>query len=152
MRKEKTVTFDDDGNQLTFRIRQMSATQLESWVIRLGLLFAGSGGKIDVPSDGGIGAVIEAFRRNPMTVLSGVKYEDLRPLYDELLDEVERIDGKIAVKCTPDVLDSFVGDFKTLFQLRWEVLKLNFNFFSPTVGQSNTQFSTPTIKAGGVKK
>lgn len=33
MRKEKTVTLNDRGNELTFRIKEMPATRLERWLV-----------------------------------------------------------------------------------------------------------------------
>ena len=35
MRKEITVTLNDRGNELTFRIKEMPATKVERWIIRL---------------------------------------------------------------------------------------------------------------------
>ena len=35
MRKEITVTLNDRGNELTFRIREMPATKVERWIIKL---------------------------------------------------------------------------------------------------------------------
>ena len=43
MRKEKVITINDRGNELTFKIKEMPALQLESWLIRAGLLLVGSG-------------------------------------------------------------------------------------------------------------
>ena len=35
MRKEITVTLNDRGNELTFRIKEMPATKVERWIIKL---------------------------------------------------------------------------------------------------------------------
>lgn len=34
MRTEKTITLEDRGKQLTFKIKEMAATQLEAWTMR----------------------------------------------------------------------------------------------------------------------
>ena len=43
MRKEKTIVIDDRGRSLTFKIREMSALRLESWIARAGILLAATG-------------------------------------------------------------------------------------------------------------
>ena len=43
MRKEEIITINDRGNELTFRIREMPATQLEGWLFRVGTALASTG-------------------------------------------------------------------------------------------------------------
>ena len=43
MRKEITVTLNDRGNEQTFRIREMPATNVERWIIKLAGALSASG-------------------------------------------------------------------------------------------------------------
>ncbi len=51
--KESIITLKDGDQELTFRVRQMPATKLESWIIRAALLIGGVAGS-DMPGLDGI--------------------------------------------------------------------------------------------------
>lgn len=136
MRKEKTITIDDRGNALTFKVREMPATRLESWIIRAGLLLAGTGlldtGGKDAPQDAGevMSAAGKALAENGLAALGKVDYDAAKPLLDELLACCTRVDAGMEQQLTPDVADGIIEDVRTLFALRKEALAVNFGFFA----------------------
>ena len=134
MRKTKVITLIDDGQTLTFRLTQMPATKAERFTNRLLALLVGSGSlnNIDVKKlqklgeSGGIAEIL--------SLLSKLDYDKVEPLYNELLDYCEHIpDGNaqgFGVKQSQETIDSVIGDFKNLYKLRFEILKLNYGFFT----------------------
>ena len=146
MRKDFYITLDDEGTKLKFRIHQMSAVQTESWLIRLALLMASCGAKIDLSSGSGFSAILSAVSENPLTLVSGMKYEDLKPLLDELMRTCTRVDGRAEIECTDDLLDGMISSVSTLARLRWEVIKANLDFFS--AGSASASPSSPIISVG----
>ncbi len=75
MRREVTVTLDDRGNELTFRIREMSALQLERWIMRACLVAARGGVKL--PDGMDMHAVLNFIRQGDyktvLQILSGIQ-------------------------------------------------------------------------------
>lgn len=146
MRKEKTITIDDRGNQLTFKIREMSATRLESWIIRAGLLLAGSGllpegEKVRDTSDA-LNAAGRVMAERGLTALGAIDYEKARPLLDELLGCCYHVGAGFEHQLTPEVADGIIEDVKTLFTLRQEAMGINFGFFADA-GPSDTETGKP---------
>ena len=135
MRKEKTIVIDDRGRSLTFKIREMSALRLESWIARAGILLAATGildeTRVDVRNAGEIAAgVARAVGESGISALGRHDYDKARPLLDELLSCCSRVDAGVEQPLTPDVLEGFIEDVRTLFTLRKEALALNFGFFA----------------------
>lgn len=135
MRKEKTIVIDDRGRSLTFKIREMSALRLESWIARAGILLAATGildeTRADVRNVGDIAAgVARAVGESGISALGRLDYDKARPLLDELLSCCSRVDAGVEQPLTPDVLEGFIEDVRTLFTLRKEALALNFGFFA----------------------
>ena len=140
MRKEKTITLNDRGRELTFKIREMPATRLESWIVRAGLLLA-STGVLDTANISDAGEAIQAAGKviadGGLAALGKVDFDKAQPLLDELLMCCEHIVDGTGHKVTPDTVDGIIEDVKTLFALRKEVITLNFDFFAPD-GKSDT--------------
>lgn len=135
MRKEKTIVIDDRGKSLTFKIREMSALQMEGWIARAGILLAATGildeTRVDVRNAGEIAAgVARAVGESGISALGRLDYDKARPLLDELLSCCSRVDAGVEQPLTPDVLEGFIEDVRTLFTLRKEALALNFGFFA----------------------
>ena len=126
MRKETTITLNDRGKELTFKVREMPASRLESWIIRAGLLLAGSGLLDHTPQ--GAGEALEVagrtFHEKGLTALQAVDYEKGRPLLDELMACCTRIDAGIEQQLQPEIVDGIIEDVRTRFALykaAWEV-------------------------------
>lgn len=127
MRKEKLVTFEDRGKQLTFKIREMDAVSLESWIIRAIMCLAESGA--DIPADGGIEGIGRYLRSNGLGALAKIDYSKAKPLLDEMLMCCYRVIDKTLEQVTPESAIAYIEDVKTIFQLRLEALKVNLDFF-----------------------
>jgi hypothetical protein len=131
-RKEITIDIQDRDQLLTFKIRQMSVMQLESWGTRVIMLLAAAGAK--VPEGYDLKAAITFLKENSGAMLGNLgnmDYERARPLLDELLSCCSIKIGNLEKRCTPEVVDDHVQDVKTLLTLRKEALVLNVGFIKP---------------------
>lgn len=137
MRKEKIVEIMDDGNLLTFKIKQMSAIKQERWINKVLILAAGANVLSSVFSSFNINKISNSFKdmnlNKFMEMFGKLDYEKVEPLYEELLECCSHIPDKnnvnFATPLNSNNADSIISDFKTLYKLRFEVLKLNFSFF-----------------------
>ena len=95
MRKEITVTLNARGNELTFRIREMPATKVERWIIKLaGALSATGVFSADV-ADGvdAQKAIADFLLSGGLSKLGAVTkdYDEvIQPLIDDLYTCVEQ--------------------------------------------------------------
>lgn len=156
MRKEITVTLQDRGESRTFKIREMSATQLESWGVRALLLLSAA---IDIKGlEVGNGMDFDVLNKlssylfvNGIERLSHIDYDKAQPLLDELLECCYRVDGGVEQKCTRNTVDGYISDIRTLLRLRGEALKLNFSFLADGASlespDSNQTLSIPRPKS-----
>ena len=151
MRKEVLFNITDDGRQLTFKVKQMPATKGERWVNRVVALLANSAtGQI---SDFEFSSLKAKFSgpdklQEIFKVIVQLDYDKVEPLYDELLNCCEHVpdpaNTSFSVPCTAANIDTVIGEFKNLYRLRWEALKVNFDFFQ--IGQSaQGQQAPPSI-------
>lgn len=137
MRKEKIVEIMDDGNLLTFKIKQMSAIKQERWINKVLILAAGANVLSSVFSGFNINKISNSFKdmtlNKFMEMFGKLDYEKVEPLYEELLECCSHIPDKnnvnFATPLNSNNADSIISDFKTLYKLRFEALKLNFSFF-----------------------
>jgi hypothetical protein len=148
MRKSKTITLDDRGSKRTFKITEMPATKQEAWLIKVGILMSAlvdgveSGvGRNDFRDLEGLAKKLLA---HGIGQLSNLEYEKAKPLLDELLLCCARIDGGVEQLCTPDSVDGYIEDVKTLFLLRKEALEINLGFLADA-SASSSQPSNPII-------
>lgn len=130
-RKEVIITIEDRGQPLTFKIREMSAIRLESWIIRALLIIAGSGTQVPEGSD--IRAAGAFLAEKGLGAFSNIDFDKAQPLLDELLGCCSRVVEKVEERCTPQSVDNYIMDVTTLFKLRMEAIKLNLGFLGPEV-------------------
>ena len=143
MRKEVTVTLNDRGNELTFRIREMPATKVERWIIRLaGALSATGVFSADVADGVDAQKAIADFLLTGGLSKLGMVTKDydevIQPLIDELYTCVEQKVGDAYFALTPDVIDAKIEDVRTLFNLQKEIVKLHLDFFVPGAASAST--------------
>lgn len=143
MRKEITVTLNDRGNELTFRIREMPATKVERWLIKLaGALSATGVFSADVADGVDAQKAIADFLLKGGLSKLGLVTKDydtvVQPLIDELYTCVEQKVGNAYFALTPDVIDAKIEDVRTLFNLQKEIVKLHLDFFVPGAASSST--------------
>lgn len=154
MRKEKKITVNDRGRELAFTVREMPATKLEAFIVRAGLLLAGSG-----LADGLIGGaeaeasdvahVMQAAGRlmangkgaGLLRALGSLDYEKARPLLSDLLGCCT-LEGSVA-PLSEETADAVIEDVRTLFALRKEALTLNLGFFALAGESGSAQSGNP---------
>lgn len=145
MRKSSTITIDDRGKNLTFRIEEMPATRLEKWIVKALLLLSrarGTGDGKEVSLEEAAGVLLQ----DGVKALSKIDYDEAAPLLEEMLQCCTRIDGGVAQKCTSDTVDGYIEDVQTLFKLKMEALKLNFSFFTASLSSSSAAPDTKTLR------
>ena len=143
MRNEKTIEIEDRGNKLVFKVKEMSATQLEDWTMRAVLVLAGAGS--DIPAGGGVAGLGKYLAEHGLAAIGAVDYAKAKPLLDEMLGCASRVVDRVEEKVTPETADAYIEDMSTLFKLRMEALKLNFSFFG-NGGQSASPEKGSTVK------
>ena len=143
MLKEKTITINDNGNPLQFRIKQLTATQQEELIIKALLLLANKElGDMDVNE-------LKNYQLNTKALFSALEkldYIRVKELSDILLGCCYRVVGKMEERCTPETVDGYIEDFRTLLTLKKEAFSLSFDFFQDA-GNSPEQ-AKPTVKVG----
>jgi hypothetical protein len=144
-RKESIITIQDRDQELTFKIREMAATKLESWIIRALLLVAGSGAQVPDGSD--IKKAGAFLAEKGLTALGNIDFEKAQPLLDELLGCCSRVVERVEERCTPESVDNYILDVTTLFRLRMEAIKLNLGFLGPEVERLSGSPTKPNTEA-----
>jgi hypothetical protein len=152
MRKEKIIEILDDGNLLTFKIKQMSAIKQERWINKVFILAAGSNALSSVFSVLNLNKVANDFKNMDlnkfMEMFGKLNYEKVEPLYNELLECCSHIPDKnnvnFATPLNANNADSIISSVGTLYKLRIEALKLNFSFFF--IGAKSPNQKTADIK------
>lgn len=124
--REKCITIQDGDQTLTFKIRRMPATRLETWLYRAGALLAASGleSKADLFT-----TARTLLEGNAVTGLGGIDFEKVQPLLDELLACCSRVVENVEERCMRESME-YVQDVRTLFTLRREATRLNFEFLN----------------------
>lgn len=142
MRREKTITLEDRGNKLTFKLREMSATKSERWILR-GLKLLGSAG-IPVPDGADLLGVARFVHEHAQEVIRDLDLNDAVDLMNDLLGMCSRVVGKVEEPCSYETVDDYIEDAATLFRLRVEALKF---FFAQYAKDSrSTSRPGPTIQ------
>lgn len=154
MRKEEIITINDRGNELTFRIREMPATQLEGWLFRVGTALASTGfAKTEDIADGidTTKYIANFLVKDGLRFLGNLDYEKVvKPLVDDLYSCVEQKVGEAYLAVTADNIDSKVEDIKSLFAIQKAVITLHLGFFG--LGGASASAKSPSPEASGQPK
>lgn len=125
-RKTTMVTLTEGRDRgKTFLITEMPAAKGDRWAMRALLALAHA--DIEVPAEVaaagwvGIGYI-------SLKALSNAKYEEVQPLFDELLACVEYVPDPNKQFARPPNEDD-IEEIATYLQLRWEVFNLHAGFF-----------------------
>lgn len=154
MRKEEIITINDRGNELTFRIREMPATQLEGWLFRVGTALASTGfAKTEDIADGidTTKYIANLLVKDGLRFLGNLNYEKVvKPLVDDLYSCVEQKVGEAYLAVTADNIDSKVEDIRSLFAIQKAVITLHLGFFG--LGGASASAKSPSPEASGQPK
>lgn len=136
VRNEVTITLNDNGRDLKFKIKKMSATQQESWLIRASLLLARGVGNVDFDMSNLQGLKDFVMSGKIVKALAGMSYEEAVPLLEDLLKCCSRVlDSGGEVQCSSETVDGYIEDVRTLFKLRAEAGKHCFGFFTEVAAE-----------------
>lgn len=154
MRKEEIITINDRGNELTFRVREMPATQLEGWLFRVGTALASTGfAKTEDIADGidTTKYIANFLVKDGLRFLGNLDYEKVvKPLVDDLYSCVEQKVGEAYLAVTADNIDSKVEDIRSLFAIQKAVITLHLGFFG--LGGASASAKSPSPEASGQPK
>ena len=149
-RKEKTVTIKDRDKELIFKITEMPAMKAERWKIRAIMLLLSS--DIDMPQGASIEEGISEFMAGGaeklFKALSKVDVDKAINLFDEMLYSCIQLSTQgVDTQINEAIIDSNVEDSSTLTKLRFECLKLHFDFLGVGVNLMPTGLGLePQIK------
>lgn len=134
MLQEKVITIDQGRDQgKTFRVREMPVSRLEKWCGRALLAAFGSRAPANV-AELAQSSNAAALATAGLSALSGVTWEAAEPLYDALLEWIDRIPDpnrpRAVIRLCPANLDAHVEDMTTIVRLRGEVLGLSLGFLA----------------------
>lgn len=158
--RESRITLVDGGNELTFVVKQMTASQTVDFLGKLVLLIGRSDIKmsdfnVDNISEMDQGQqlqfAINVIFEKGLRCLSGLSYEnDLKPLMEDLLKCCSRLVDGYSQACTWNTLDAFISEAKTILLLEKESIRVNFNFFGE--GQESPLNSHDLMNIGKPRK
>lgn len=126
MREETHVIIEEDGLRHEFVIRQMSATQLEWWILRA---IPCIGPALELPEGAGVEAIGAALEKHGIAALMKIDPAKAKPLLDEMLTCAERVVDGARYPVSVNTVDAFFSSVGSLFKLRVECFKANFSFF-----------------------
>jgi hypothetical protein len=130
-RRTVDITLRDEGRDLKFRITKMSAWDQERFVFRAAIALGPSIGESDVMSLMSLRLDSPELAAGLLKALGGLDYEGkARPLLDELMGCVKRVEGNAEIPVTRETSEGFIGDFRTLIGLKKEILKFHFAPFT----------------------
>lgn len=133
MLTEKIITIEEGRDMgKTFVVTEMPASKLEKWSARA-LLALFNGHVPATVAEQARGSNATALAGVVMSGLNGVSWEQVEPLYDELLTYAHRIPDTARpadrIPLNKNNVDAHIQDMGTLLRLRAAVLEVCFDFF-----------------------
>lgn len=140
-RKEIVISINDRDKELKFKITEMPAMAAEKWKIRAIMLLLSS--EIEMPAGASIEEGINQFMAGGadklFKALSKVDVEKAIVLFDEMLFKCVQINAHgVFAQLTSDLVDANIQEASTITKLRFECLKLHFDFLEKGVNQTPT--------------
>lgn len=130
-RKTITITIKDRDKDLAFQLTEMPAMKAEKWKIRAIMLLLSS--DIEMPQGASIEEGINQFMAGGaeklFKALSKVDVDKAINLFDDMLYSCVQLSTQgVNTQLNEAIIDSNVEDSSTLTKLRFECLKLHFDF------------------------
>lgn len=155
-RKTLDIVIEGDNRDAgkLFHITEMPASRAERWAARALVALMNANADIGGPGVGGVpGSIPEpsqglAGLASAICRLGSLEWQQVQPLYDELLACVEyEVPDKPGVRLplSPHNVDAYIEETSTLLRLRLEVVGLHVGF-SGAAALSN--LTSMTVKAG----
>ena len=108
-----------------FHLQEMSARDAEDWGTRALLALTSAGA--EVPDDFQ-GASMSALATMGVQALSNLKYQDVKPLWDQMFECVRIIPDPRQPQIIRDLVDDDIEEVSTRLFLRKEIVELHVNF------------------------
>ena len=170
MRAQTTITINDAGQELTFRITKFSCVQLEFFLLKVGKIVARSGlldeqfddekkGKSNMDialeahdAQGALASVADVLLKNLPSAWANLDVNATRELLAELFEScVSKVDGKSVRTMTLDEIEATIQTLPALWELQKEAIKFNVDFFQKG-GNLSCQGSPQTEKSTSEQK
>lgn len=154
MRKESFITIDDRGEIKNFRIREMSAVKLESFILLLSNAILKSGAiQPDTDIDNtNLPALAREIIGNGLKSFRGIEESDLNEITNRILKCCDHIVDKSYFPLDIDTCDSVITDIKTLFELQKQFFILHFGFLLNGSQLNSQESQAPQISDTKAKK
>jgi hypothetical protein len=152
MRKVKDVVVDLGGdnrdNGKRFRLTEMPAQQAEKWAIRATVALANA--QVQIPQEM-LNAGWAALAYGALEALHRIKYEDLVPLLDEMMECIQRLEVQPDHPEHPPfarvLFEEDIEEIATRFWLRAELFSLHSGFSFADVRSSLTPAQAPSDRS-----
>ncbi len=149
MRKQKNIIINDDGHELTFKITQLSALQLEIFLLKATKVLAKAGilnSEVKNDSADNLNLIADSLLNNLPSVLGALDVDESVSLISDLLARcVVKTDGKLTRVMTSEEVDAVFSTVPALFELQKETVKFNLDFL---LAGKNSSESTSNQMAG----
>lgn len=127
--KQVPIIADEDGENRdrgkVFLLTEMSARDAEDWGGRALLALTNAG--TEIPDGFEIGGM-SAVAALGVQALSGLRYEDVKPLWDQMFECVRIIPDPRQPQIVRDLVDDDIEEVSTRLFLRKEIVGLHVNF------------------------
>lgn len=128
-RKEIYVTIQEGRDQgKVFKVTEAPAMQTDKWIMRVTLALNKNGAVIpdEIMNLGLVGLIVGGIHK-----LSGVDWQDLEPLLDEMMSCVTLVPTPSQPAIVRKVMVDDIEEVQTFSLLRKEVFQLHVGFLSP---------------------
>lgn len=143
------ITDDNrDGGKL-FLLTEMSADQAEEWGMRALLALTAAGAEIPDDFEGAGMAGVAAMG---VQALQGLKYEDVKPLWAEMMECVQIIPDPSRAQFARALVSDDIEEISTRLRLRKEIVELHVNFSRAESLLKSARSETQPLGAGVITR
>ncbi len=130
MRKTKTITIVDNGNEIKFKLTALSAMQQQRWLAKAFTTLAESGLlEMDVASLD-INQIINAIKARGLGFLGRLDSDKINDLLVELITKTAvKLVGVGVIQLTESELENTFENIRSLVELEKECFNVSFDFF-----------------------
>lgn len=130
MRNTKTITINDNGNELKFKLTALSAMQQQRWIAKAFTTLAESGLlEMDVSSLD-ISQIVNAIKAKGLGFIGRLDSDKVNDLLVELVSKTAvKLAGVGIIQLTENELENTFENIRSLVELEKECFNISFDFF-----------------------
>ena len=130
MRKTKTITIKDNGNEIKFQLIALSAMAQQRWLAKAFTTLAESGLlEMDVASLD-MAQIINAIKAKGLGFLGRLDSDKINDLLIELVSKTaKKVAGGVMIELNEKELENTFESIKALVELEKECFNISFDFF-----------------------